>query len=180
MCGINGFSWEDNEKITQMNRVTDTRGPDDSGVYCDDKVSLGHTRLSIIDLSEKGHQPMCNEDQSVWLTYNGEIYNFQGLRQDLIDKGHVFRSNTDTEVILHAYGELGLDFVKTFNGMWAFCLYDKRDNTVVLGRDQFGIKPLYYYIDDEKLIFSSMITAILCHDIPTDFERSCNNGVSCL
>jgi len=165
MCGINGFSWEDRSKISQMNEITNNRGPDDRGIYCDPSISLGHTRLSIIDLSDKGHQPMSNEDQSLWLIFNGEIYNFYDLRADLIAKGHAFKSNTDTEVIIHAYEEYGLDFVKMFNGMWAFCLYDKQKKILILGRDQFGIKPLYYFMDETKIIFSSMITAILCHNI---------------
>ena len=165
MCGINGFSWQDNLLITRMNQITLNRGPDDQGVYGDTAVSLGHTRLSIIDLSAKGHQPMANEDQSVVITYNGEIFNFQTLREDLIEKGHVFTSNTDSEVVIHAYEEYGFDCVKKFNGMWAFCIYDKRENIIILGRDQFGIKPLYYYVDEEKFIFSSMLSAILSHDI---------------
>lgn len=165
MCGINGFSWEDISLISEMNQITKNRGPDDQGVYSDRLISLGHARLSIIDLSENGHQPMSNEDQSIWIVYNGEIYNFHTLRKDLIEKGHVFKSNTDTEVIIHAYEEYGLDCVKKFNGMWAFSIYDKRNNTIILGRDQFGIKPLYYYVDDRKIIFSSMISAILCHKI---------------
>ncbi|WP_440951239.1 asparagine synthase (glutamine-hydrolyzing) [Methanosphaerula subterraneus] len=165
MCGINGFSWEDVGLITEMNQITKNRGPDDQGVYCDSSFSLGHSRLSIIDLSDNGHQPMSNEDQSIWIVFNGEIYNFQTLRTDLIEKGHLFKSNTDTEVIVHAYEEYGLDCVKKFNGMWAFSIYDKRDNTIILGRDQFGIKPLYYHIDDRGIIFSSMISAILCHKL---------------
>lgn len=167
MCGINGFSWQDYSLIERMNHITKNRGPDDHGMYCNKLISLGHTRLSIIDLSDKGHQPMSNEDQTIWITYNGEIYNFQQLRKDLIEKGHEFKSNTDTEVIIHAYEEYGLDCIKQFNGMWAFCIYDTRDNTLILGRDQFGIKPLYYYIDEGKIIFSSMISAILCHNVST-------------
>ena len=150
-----------------MNQVTRNRGPDDEGIYCNDSLSLGHTRLSIIDLSENGHQPMSNENRTIWITFNGEIFNFQSIRSDLIKKGHTFQSNTDSEVIIHAYEEFGSDCVKKFNGMWAFCLYDQNDNTLILGRDQFGIKPLYYYLDDEKIIFSSMISAILCHNIRT-------------
>ena len=165
MCGINGFSWQDKSLIMRMNQVVKNRGPDDRGVYIDEAISLGHTRLSIIDLSDNGHQPMCNEDHTVWITYNGEIYNFQHLRKDLIEKGHEFKSNTDTEVVIHAYEEYGLDCVKQFNGMWAFCIYDCRNNTLILGRDQFGIKPLYYNIENEKIIFSSMISAILCHNV---------------
>jgi asparagine synthase (glutamine-hydrolysing) len=167
MCGINGFSWEDPILITKMNQITKNRGPDDQGVYTNQSVSLGHTRLSIIDLSDKGHQPMSNEDETIWITYNGEIYNFQILRKDLIEKGHIFRSDTDTEVIIHAFEEYGPDCVKQFNGMWAFCIYDEKNHILILGRDQFGIKPLYYYADKERFIFSSMISAILCHSIPT-------------
>lgn len=165
MCGINGFNWKDIDLIKDMNRATKNRGPDDKGIYSDEKTSLGHVRLSIIDLSEKGHQPMFNEDETVWITYNGEVYNFQELRSDLLEKGHVFKSNTDTEVIIHAYEEYGLDCVNLFNGMWAFCIYDKNKDILVLSRDQFAIKPLYYYIENNKFIFSSMIAGILCHDV---------------
>lgn len=167
MCGINGFTWEEPKLIEKMNDVTHHRGPDDLGTYCQDGISLGHTRLSIIDLSDQGHQPMSNEDQTIWITYNGEIYNYQSIRTDLIDMGHQFKSNTDTEVVIHAYEEYGLDFVKFFNGMWSFCIFDKINNTLILSRDQFGIKPLYYYMDSESFIFSSMISAILLHNIKT-------------
>ena len=165
MCGINGFSWNDPDLIKKMNTITKNRGPDDEGEFIDTDVSLGHSRLSIIDLSPKGHQPMCNEDETIWLTYNGEIYNFHEIREDLIKEGHIFASHTDSEVIIHAYEQYGMDCLNRFNGMWAFCLYDKKRDQLILSRDQFGIKPLYYYIDDKKIIFSSMITAILCHDV---------------
>ena len=148
-----------------MNEALRFRGPDDEGVFIDSQVSLGHRRLSIIDLSPNGHQPMTNEDQSLWLTYNGEIYNFQEIREELIRKGHCFSSNTDSEVIIHAYEEYGLQSLEMFNGMWAFCLYDKAKQELILSRDQFGIKPLYYYFDEKRFIFSSMISGILCHDI---------------
>jgi asparagine synthase (glutamine-hydrolysing) len=167
MCGINGFSWNDEALIKRMNSVTEHRGPDDSGFLTDKYVSLGHSRLSIIDLSEKGHQPMPNEDRSLWIIYNGEVYNFEEIRKDLLVHGHIFKSATDTEVILHAYEQYGLDCVKKFNGMWAFCIYDLKAGSLVLCRDQFGIKPLYYYHTKENLIFSSMIAGILCHTIET-------------
>lgn len=167
MCGINGFSWQDKSLVMKMNQITKNRGPDDQGIYTDTFISLGHTRLSIIDLSDNGHQPMSNEDQTIWIVYNGEIYNFQKIRSELQEKGHIFKSNTDSEVIIHAYEEYGVDCVKQFNGMWAFCLYDMEKNIIVLCRDQFGIKPLYYYVDNEKIIFSSMISAILYHNVPT-------------
>ncbi len=165
MCGINGFSWSDPDLIKKMNTVTKNRGPDDEGEYIDTGVSLGHSRLSIIDLSPKGHQPMCNEDETIWLTYNGEIYNFHEIREDLIKEGHIFKSHTDSEVIIHAYEQYGMDCLNLFNGMWAFCIYDKKRDQLIFSRDQFGIKPLYYYSDDKKIIFSSMISAILCHDV---------------
>jgi asparagine synthase (glutamine-hydrolysing) len=165
MCGINGFNWHDEAILKKMSLITKNRGPDDEGAYLDENVSLGHNRLSIIDLSEKGHQPMSNEDGTVWITYNGEVYNFQSLRDDLVKKGHVFKSGTDTEAIVHAYEEYGLDAVKKFNGMWAFCIYDKNKGLLILSRDQFGIKPLYYFADNSRIIFSSMISAIFCHDI---------------
>lgn len=167
MCGINGFNWQDRRLIGEMNDVTRHRGPDDTGVYCDEHVTLGHNRLSIIDLSEKGHQPMCNEDGTIWITFNGEVYNFQSLREELQGKGHIFRSDSDTEAIIHAYEEYGPECVRRFNGMWAFCIYDSRKGLLILSRDQFGIKPLYYYIDQGRVIFSSMIGGILCHGVAT-------------
>jgi asparagine synthase (glutamine-hydrolysing) len=169
MCGINGFTWRDVSLIEKMNSVLTHRGPDDQGIYTDDKVSLGGVRLSIIDLSPSGRQPMCNEDKTVWILHNGEVYNFLELRKELEEK-HIFRSNTDTEVILHAYEEWGTDCVKKFNGMWAFAIYDKKNSILFLSRDRFGIKPLYY-IDSEGFIFSSEIKGILQHDserIPND------------
>ena len=165
MCGINGFNWSDPALLKKMNSVTKNRGPDDEGEYDDKTVSLGHSRLSIIDLSPKGHQPMCNEDETIWLTYNGEIYNFFEIKEDLIKAGHIFKSHTDSEVIIHAYEQYGVDCVTRFNGMWGFCIYDKKRDVLILSRDQFGIKPLYYYCDDKKIIFSSMISAILCHNV---------------
>jgi asparagine synthase (glutamine-hydrolysing) len=103
MCGINGFSWKDDILIGKMNAVTNFRGPDDQGVFTDSNISLGHNRLSIIDLSLNGHQPMTNENGTIWITYNGEIYNYRDLRDDLEQKDHVFISESDTEVIVHAY-----------------------------------------------------------------------------
>lgn len=148
-----------------MNDFIHNRGPDDVGTYFDDSISMGNRRLAIIDLSIKGHQPMSNEKETIWITYNGEIYNYIELKNILISKGHIFKSNSDTEVIIHAYEEYGFDFVKYFNGMWAFCIYDKEKKILVLSRDYFGIKPLYYYSDKNKFIFSSMIGSILLHQI---------------
>lgn len=167
MCGISGFTWPDEKSVSAMNEKTSNRGPDDVGILVDDNVSLGHRRLSIIDLSAKGHQPMSNEDDSVWIVYNGEIYNFQEIKEKLLKKGHIFKSHTDTEVIIHSYEEWGTDCLDMFNGMWAFCIYDKKNEQLILSRDRFGIKPLYYQTSEKGLIFSSMIAAILCHNVKT-------------
>jgi asparagine synthase (glutamine-hydrolysing) len=144
-----------------MAQVLAHRGPDQCGSYTDESISLGHRRLSIIDLSEHGRQPMANEDGSVWVTYNGEIYNFQELRETLEAKGHTFRSRTDTEVIVHAYEEYGPDCVQRFNGMFAFALWDRSRRELILARDRLGVKPLYYYLKDGTIVFASEIKAIL-------------------
>ena len=148
-----------------MNEKTRNRGPDDQGVFVDNSVSLGNCRLAIIDLSPQGHQPMPNEDNTLWIIYNGEVYNFGEIKEKLPSK-HRFRSKTDTEVVLHAYEQWGTDCFAMFNGMWAFCIYDSKKQELLLCRDRFGIKPLYYYADWERFIFSSMITAILSHSVP--------------
>src|SRR3989442_7278496 len=122
---------------------------------------LGHTRLQIIDLSEMGSQPMSNEDQTIWVVYNGEIYNFRELRQSLQKAGHQFRSRTDTEVIVHAYEDLGVDCISQFNGMFAFALYDQPRQRLLLARDRLGIKPLYYTCQNGTLVFGSEIKSIL-------------------
>lgn len=139
------------------------RGPDQEGIFCCDGMSLAHRRLSIIDLSENGRQPMFNEDQSVCLVFNGEIYNFQELRRELQQKGHVFTSRSDSEVILHAYEEYGIDSVHRLRGMFAYGLYDLNRKKLFLVRDRVGIKPLYYSFTGGKLIFASEIKAILQH-----------------
>lgn len=161
MCGIVGFSWKDEQLVRQMGKVLEHRGPDQQGTYVDKHVSLGHRRLSIIDLSEKGRQPMSNEDGTVWVTYNGEIYNFRELRGFLEGKGHRFQSHCDTEVIVHAYEEFGLECMKYFNGMFTFAIWDLKSQKLVLARDRLGIKPLYFYHKGEKFIFASEIKAIL-------------------
>jgi asparagine synthase (glutamine-hydrolysing) len=148
-----------------MNQALQHRGPDDQSTYLDDRVSLGHRRLSIIDLSPAGKQPKCNEDESIWIVFNGEIYNFQEIRPELEERGHKFSSNSDTEVIIHAYEEWGTGCVERFNGMWAFAIYDKNQGTIFFSRDRFGVKPLYFYRDEKGLIFSSEIKGILQHNI---------------
>jgi len=161
MCGIGGFNWEDRDRIKKMMETMIHRGPDDEGYYTDESISLGHKRLSIIDLSWAGKQPMKNESGTVWIVYNGEVYNYLELREELLVLGHVFHSRTDTEVILHAYEEWGIDCLHKFNGMFAFCIYDKRKQLLFLARDRFGIKPLYYFEHNGQFIFSSEIKALL-------------------
>lgn len=161
MCGITGFSWPDETLITLMTQTLTHRGPDQFGTYTDSWVSLGHRRLSILDLSEHGRQPMSNRDGSIWVTYNGEIYNFQELRRDLEARGYTFHSGTDTEVIIYAYEAYGLDCIQRFNGMFALAIWDQRTQELFLVRDRIGIKPLYYYSRNRQIVFASEIKAIL-------------------
>ncbi|MDX9894574.1 MAG: asparagine synthase (glutamine-hydrolyzing) [Desulfofustis sp.] len=161
MCGICGFNWNDEQLVRRMADTLVHRGPDQEGVYCTDQVSLAHRRLSIIDLSENGRQPMFNEDGTISVVFNGEIYNFLELRKELAGQGHVFASRSDTEVILHAYEEWGTDFIHRLRGMFAFALHDQRRHRLLLARDRIGIKPLYYYHAGTKFIFASEIKAIL-------------------
>ena len=148
-----------------MNVALQHRGPDDQSTYVDDEVSLGHRRLSIIDLSPAGRQPKCNENESIWIVFNGEIYNFQEIRATLEKSGHQFSSDTDTEVIIHAYEEWGTSCVERFNGMWAFAIYDKNKGILFFSRDRFGVKPLYFCRNEKGLVFSSEIKGILQHPI---------------
>ncbi|MGC2697697.1 MAG: asparagine synthase (glutamine-hydrolyzing) [Candidatus Angelobacter sp.] len=152
------------------------RGPDDGGAkyfalsQSSLWVSLQHRRLSIIDLSSAGHQPMCNEDESVWITFNGEIYNFKDLRAELVAAGHQFRSQTDTEVIVHGYEEWGSDVVRRLRGMFAFALWDQRGHRMLLATDHLGKKPLFYSHDARKFIFASEIKAILKTGVPAELD----------
>jgi asparagine synthase (glutamine-hydrolysing) len=165
MCGIAGFSWPDEAAARAMASALRHRGPDQSGVRVDGAAPLAHARLSIIDLSDKGRQPLSNEDGTLWLVCNGEIYNHRELRHELEGR-HAFSSATDVEVILHAYEEWGLDAFRRFNGMWAFCLYDVKAGTFTLCRDRAGKKPLYYLHDGTRLIFASELKAMLAaHDV---------------
>jgi asparagine synthase (glutamine-hydrolysing) len=136
------------------------RGPDDEGIYADGPFGLGMRRLSIIDLSG-GHQPIHNEDKSIWIVFNGEIYNFPELRRDLENRGHKFYTHSDTEVIVHLYEEMGTDCVKTLRGMFAIALYDKRKQSLLLARDRLGKKPLHYALHQGRLFFGSEIKTIL-------------------
>lgn len=161
MCGICGFSWPDQGLAETMCRTLAHRGPDASGVYLGQAATLGHSRLSIIDLSERGRQPMHNEDGQVHIVVNGEIYNHQDLRRELIAKGHVFRSNSDSESVLHGYEEWGPAVIEKLYGMFCFVVLDERAKRIMLGRDRLGIKPLYYHHDGQTLVFANEIKAIL-------------------
>src|SRR5687768_13899287 len=166
MCGICGFAYSDinrpieRERLQRMHRAIDHRGPDGLGEHMASGVALGHRRLSIIDIAG-GRQPLSNEDGSVWVAFNGEIYNHQGLADRLKQLGHRFRTRSDTEVLVHAYEEYGVDFVQQLNGMFAFAIHDLRRDRVILGRDHLGIKPLFYSVTDEGLFFGSEIKTLL-------------------
>lgn len=169
MCGISGIlGREDKNQIEKMLSTIRHRGPDGKGIIVDENISLGHARLSIIDLSEKGKQPMSNEEGNIWLSVNGEIYNYKELREELLGKGHIFHSHSDSEVIVHAYEEYGLEFVSRLRGMFAFALYDMSKTRLVLVRDPIGKKPLYYWYNGDLLIFASEIKAILETGIPKE------------
>jgi len=175
MCGICGKLTTDGKPVDEgllrkMSSVLSHRGPDDEGVYISAQhagigshvnIGLGHRRLSIIDLSEAGRQPMSNEDKTIWMVFNGEIYNFQSLRAELESKGHRFHSRTDTEAIIHLYEEEGIDAVKRLVGMFAFAIWDERKQSLILCRDHIGIKPLVYSWDGNSLSFASEIKGLL-------------------
>ncbi len=167
MCGINGFNWKDEYKIEKMNSRLKHRGPDDEGIYVDEEVSLGHLRLSIIDLSKNGHQPMSDCGERFYIVYNGEVYNFKELRAELESLGYSFKSNTDTEVILYSYIQWQERCLDRFNGMFAFAIYDSESKKVFLARDRMGVKPLYYYFKNKKFLFSSEIPPLLEHEVDT-------------
>lgn len=166
MCGICGIAYSDRSRgvdaarLQRMQESIAHRGPDGDGSRIDGSVGLGHRRLSIIDVAG-GAQPLANEDGSIWITYNGELYNYLTLSADLASAGHRFRTHSDTEAVVHGYEEDGLGFLQRLNGMFAFGLHDRRNGTVVLARDHFGIKPLFYTVTDEGLFFASEIKAIL-------------------
>ncbi len=169
MCGIVGiFDFGGSREISRpllerMNQAQFHRGPDEGGIYLEPGVGLGHRRLSIIDLSS-GQQPLFNEDQSVVVVFNGEIYNFRELMPELIERGHQFRTRSDTEVIVHAWEEWGEACVSRFRGMFAFALWDRNRQTFFLARDRLGVKPLYYAtLPDKTIIFGSELKALLCH-----------------
>jgi asparagine synthase (glutamine-hydrolysing) len=164
MCGIAGMFNLDGaavapESLQGMIRMLAHRGPDDTGVHAENGVGLAHARLSIIDLAG-GQQPMCNEDSSLWITFNGEIFNYLELREELRGKGHRFATRSDTEVILHLYEEKGEDCVRYLNGQWAFAIWDNQRRRLFLSRDRLGVRPLFYTQANKTFIFGSEIKAI--------------------
>jgi asparagine synthase (glutamine-hydrolysing) len=166
MCGFAGFVGKCDNKDNVLEKMMDTiihRGPDSSGKYIDDKVALGFRRLSIIDLSEEANQPLCNEEQNKLLLFNGEIYNYLELREELIKAGHVFISNSDSETILHGYEEWGVSLLDRLRGMYAFVIWDKEENQLFGARDIFGVKPFYYAQMNETFFFGSEIKSFLVH-----------------
>jgi len=180
VCGICGIVRFDGRPVeyTLVKAMTERlrhRGPDDSGLWFSENgsvhVGFGSCRLSIIDLSPRGHMPMSNQNRTLWITYNGEVYNFKEIRRELKALGYSFRSDTDTEVILHAYEEWGPDCVHRFNGMFAFAIWDKRDQSLFLARDRLGVKPLYYAIQNGSFVFASEIKALLENpELPRDID----------
>jgi asparagine synthase (glutamine-hydrolysing) len=177
MCGIAGIVYRDRDQPVDaagLQRMCDTlvhRGPDDEGFFVKGHVGLGMRRLNVIDLVT-GHQPISNEDGSIWIVFNGEIYNYPELRRDLEEKGHKFSTHTDTETIVHAYEEYGENCVAKLNGMFAFAIWDGGNDKLFLARDRLGVKPLYYFFDGRRLVFGSELKAILqCRDIPREIDR---------
>ena len=167
MCGIAGqFHYDraalvDPELLRRMAATLAHRGPDDEGVYAEGPVGLASRRLAIIDLSPQGHMPMSNEDGTIWIAFNGEIYNFRELRDQLAAQGHRFRSRTDTEVVLHLYERDGIECLQHLRGMFALALWDGRAKRLLLARDRLGKKPLSYYDDGRTIWFGSEPKAIL-------------------
>src|SRR5256712_5854483 len=166
MCGIVGIvnvdprETVDEACLKRMRDLLRHRGPDGDGIWIDGPVGLGHRRLAIVDVAG-GHQPMTNEDQTVWIVFNGEIYNHAALRPELQARGHRYRTRSDTETIIHLYEEEGERCVERLQGMFAFAIWDRARQRLVLARDRIGIKPLYYAWTDRELIFASEIKAIL-------------------
>src|SRR5712691_5557314 len=163
MCGICGFSGSsDRELLRRMTETLNHRGPDDSGFYESERMSLGIRRLSIIDVAG-GRQPISNEDGTILVAFNGEIYNYHDVRNDLEKRGHRFATLSDTEVIVHAYEDLGPKCVDVLGGMFCFALWDENLHRLLLARDRIGMKPLYYSLGPTGIVFGSEIKALLAH-----------------
>src|SRR5215471_7891579 len=168
MCGICGIFFTNRRDMADpavlagMNRQITHRGPDDEGFFVEENVGLAMRRLSIIDV-KTGHQPLANETDTVWIVYNGEIYNHQQLRTELLAKGHRYRTHSDTETIVHLYEEYGCDCVEHLRGMFAFVIWDRTKRRLFAARDRFGIKPFYYQWDGRRFLFGSEIKTILAY-----------------
>ena len=174
MCGISGFNWKDEAKAALMVKTLSHRGPDADGIFVDEGISLGHNRLSIIDLSASANQPMYDNSGELVIVFNGEIYNFKELKKEL-EGEYEFKTKSDTEVILAGYRKWGKDVVNKLNGMFAFAIWDKRKSELFCARDHAGIKPFYYFWDGERFIFASEVKAILKHDVPRILNKTAFN-----
>lgn len=172
MCGIAGFNWEDGDRIRRLCAGLQHRGPEQEGYHVGHGVSLGHKRLRILDLSEKGRQPLGSEDDAVKVIFNGEIYNCRALQTELEAAGHRFVSQTDTEVLVHGYEEWGEALPERLNGQFAFCIFDSRQETLFLARDRLGIKPLYIYQKGGRFIFGSELKVLLHSDIDKSIDET--------
>src|SRR6476469_1410212 len=169
MCGINGIARSsrsgnrvDAELLKRMRDILTHRGPDDEGIFIEDNIGLGHRRLSIVDVAT-GHQPMTNESRSLYITYNGEIYNHADYREELISRGYVYQTQSDTEAILHLYTEYGAECVKYLRGMFAFAIWDRPRRELFIARDRLGVKPLYYRYANGVFLFGSEIKTLLSY-----------------
>src|SRR5437867_2818999 len=178
MCGIAGIlefghdDGADSAALRNMCQIMAQRGPDDDGFYTDGPAGIGMRRLSIVDLAT-GHQPISNEDGSLWIVFNGEIYNHLSLREQLIARGHSYRTHSDTETIIHLFEEFGRDCVHHLRGMFAFSIWDRNKKTLFIARDRLGIKPLYYHLTPERLLFGSEVKVILANGgICPQFDRA--------
>src|SRR6202167_1968061 len=178
MCGIAGILEFGRDArasagaLREMCRVITHRGPDDEGFYIDGPLGIGMRRLSIVDVAG-GHQPISNEDGTLWIVFNGEIYNHLALREQLIARGHHYSTHSDTETVIHLFEEYGADCVQHLRGMFAFAIWNKRDRRLFIARDRLGIKPLYYSYDGRTFLFASEIKAILAYPgVRTEFNRS--------
>ena len=179
MCGICGIHWfgperpVDPELLGAMTRIMEHRGPDDEGIHIEPGLGIGHRRLSIIGLDD-GHQPMCTEDSSIWVTYSGELYNHPEIRNELESKGFVYRTTSDTESLLHLYEDQGLDFLRNARGMFSLALWDRARRRLILARDRQGIKPLFYYHrPGVGLWFASEIKSLLFNPRMMGIPRPC-------
>jgi asparagine synthase (glutamine-hydrolysing) len=166
MCGISGIynfngAAVDQALLNKMNNIIRHRGPDGNGTFIDGNVGIGSNRLAIIDLREIANMPMYDTENRYVIVYNGEIFNYIEVRNELLKKGYKFNTDSDTEVVINSYKEWGEDCLHKLNGMWDFALWDKQEKVLFCSRDRYGIKPLYYYADNDKLIFGSEIKQIL-------------------